>query len=100
MLLTVSIIVLIISVFYYQYLNDFSVLHYFTFLIPSELKGWIIMSIVTPIMTSMVSTRNFTYWFQKIFLYSHIWDSQIGGNNFLEWFSFYLIKNKHFTITK
>ncbi len=93
MLLTVSIVVLIISLFYYQYVNDFSLLEYIRFLIPSELKGWILMSIITPIMTSMISTRNFTYWFQKIFLYSHIWDSQINGNNFLEWFSFYLIKN-------
>lgn len=94
MLLTISISILIISILYYQYVNDFSLLYYFTFLIPSELKGWIIMSIISPIMTSMISTRNFTYWFEKCFIYSHTWDSQINGNNILEWFSFYLIKNK------
>jgi hypothetical protein len=97
MLLTITIVVLIISIFYYQYLNDFSLLEYVKFLIPTELKGWIVMSIITPIMTSMLSTRNFTYWFQKIFLYNHIWDSQINGHNFLEWFSFYIIKNNKYS---
>ena len=63
-------------------------------LIPTELRGWILMSIITPLINSIISTRNFTYWFQKCFMYNHMWDSNVNGNNFIEWFSLYLIKHK------
>ena len=65
--------------------------------IPTELRGWLLVSIITPLITSILSTHNFTYLFQKCFIYNHTWNTQINGNDFMEWFSIYVINNKFYS---
>ncbi len=87
--------IFIAFIFYHIYNYDISFVNLISLdLIPTELRGWILMSIISPLINSIISTRNFTYWFQKCFMYNHTWDSNINGNNFIEWFSLYLINHK------
>ena len=67
------------------------------FNIPTELRGWLLVSIVTPLVNSILSTKNLTYWFQKCFIYNHTWNTQINGNDFMEWFSIYIINHKFYS---
>ena len=69
----------------------------FEFNIPTELRGWLLVSIITPLVNSILSTKNLTYWFQKCFIYNHTWNTQINGNDFMEWFSIYIINHKFYS---
>ena len=62
-------------------------------IIPQELKGWLMMSIIGPLTSSLLSANNWYYWIQNIFIYSHTWEQQTSGHDTLEWLSLYLIKN-------
>ncbi len=63
-------------------------------LIPTELRGWILMSILGPITSTILSTSSWFSMFQNCFVYSHSWNKQIDGDNSIEWISVYLMKNK------
>ncbi len=62
-------------------------------IIPPELKGWLMMSIIGPITSSLLSASNWYIWIKSIFVYSHTWEQQTAGQDTLEWLSLYLIKN-------
>jgi hypothetical protein len=62
--------------------------------IPTELRGWFLMSIISPIMTGLLSTSNWINWIERHILYSHIWDEKINGTNVIEWLTLYLMKHK------
>jgi hypothetical protein len=86
---------LIITSLYYIYhytniLNNIISL----FNVPSQLQGWLIMSIMGPIMTNILSTNNWIMWFQKYFMYVTYMDERNYGHNVFEWISMYLNKNK------
>jgi hypothetical protein len=84
------IIPVIISILgYYLFSFDVNILS----LIPIELRGWIIMSVISPLMTSFFSIHKILYVLQKMFIYSHSWDSDINGNDIIEWMTFYINKN-------
>ena len=63
-------------------------------IIPTELRGWILMSILGPITSNLLSTNSWFLMFQNCFVYSHTWDKQIDGDNSIEWLTTYLMKNK------
>ncbi len=62
-------------------------------IIPPELKGWLMMSIIGPITSSLLSASNWYEWIKSIFVYSHTWEQQTSGQDTVEWLSLYLIKN-------
>ena len=62
-------------------------------IIPPELRGWLMMSILGPLTSCFLSASNWYNWIKNIFVYSHTWDQQVSGQDTLEWLSFYLIKN-------
>jgi DNA polymerase III delta prime subunit len=61
--------------------------------IPPELKGWLMMSILGPITSSLLSASNWYEWAKSLFVYSHTWEQQTSGQDTVEWLSLYLIKN-------
>ena len=78
---------LILSYMYnYSFADGFS--------IPTELRGWFLMSIISPIMTGLLSTRNWINWIERHILYSHVWEEQINGSIVIDWLTLYLMKNK------
>jgi len=62
--------------------------------IPQELRGWFLMSIITPVMTGILSTSNWITWIERHILYSHVLDENINGTSVIEWMNLYLVKNK------
>ncbi len=89
--------ILPITLTYFSYLIILNSYNYFLndgFSIPTELRGWFLMSIISPIMTGLLSTSNWINWIERHILYSHIWDEKINGSNVIEWLTLYLMKNK------
>jgi hypothetical protein len=65
-----------------------------SFTIPQELRGWFLMSIISPIMTGILSTSNWIAWIERHILYSHTLDENLNGSSAIEWINLYLVKNK------
>jgi len=66
-------------------------------LIPTELRGWILMSILGPLTSTLLSTNSWFSMFQNCFVYSHSWDKQVDGERPIEWLSNYLMRNKFYS---
>jgi hypothetical protein len=67
---------------------------YYNLTIPSEIKGWLIMSLITPLATRLLSTSSWISWFRSGFIYEHTWNQHITGNQSIDWISYYLLKNQ------
>lgn len=66
----------------------------FNFKIPSEMYGWLTISIITPIITSLLSTSTWLNMIEQTLVYSHTWDQDCNGHELIEWLSIYMMDHK------
>jgi hypothetical protein len=71
-----------------------AIYHLLNFKIPGEIYGWLVISFVTPIITSLLSTSTWLNAIEHTLVYSHSWDQDINGSELIEWLSIYMMKHK------
>jgi len=64
------------------------------FQIPGDLKGWLMISVITPFIASLLSTSTWLSTLQHSFVYSHTWDGEVNGDEIIDWMSIYMMKHK------
>jgi len=70
-------------------------IHYFMkFEIPADLKGWLMISVITPVIASLLSTSTWLTTLHNSFIHSHTWEKDVNGPEVIDWFSVYLLKHK------
>ena len=62
------------------------------FEIPNELKGWVMMSIFTPIISMFINSYNIINMLKKFLLYFHTWNNQ-STPELINWIDHYIKNN-------
>lgn len=70
-------------------------IHYLiNFQIPHDMRGWLMVSILTPLVTAFLSTSTWISAIHHSLVYSHTWDKDVNGGEVIDWFSVYMMKHK------
>jgi len=75
-----------VAMFIYYIFNNFT--------IPTEMYGWLAVSLITPMISSLLSTSTWINTIEQTLVYSHTWDQDINGYEIIEWLSIYMMSNK------
>lgn len=60
--------------------------------VPKELRGWLMMTVFTPIVNMIINSNNIIDGFKKLFCYFHTWDSK-ATREVVSWLDHYLKAN-------
>lgn len=60
--------------------------------VPKELRGWFMMTVLTPIVNMIINSNNIIDGFKKLFCYFHTWDSK-ATKEIVLWLDHYLKSN-------